>query len=59
MATVYRCNNKACLLGTAQNPGLFTGGISAEQATQLTGNPEPEAGKGICPNCGQPGEKVV
>ena len=54
----YLCKNKACSLGTAGNPGRFTGGISKEQATMLTGNPGPhDYGKGVCPNCGQPAEE--
>lgn len=52
----YRCDYPACALGAVGQPGYFTGGISAEQATMLTGNPDPEYhGEGVCPNCGQPG----
>lgn len=55
----YECVNVACSLGTVGNPGRFRGGISKEQVTLLTGDPEPEDhGQGVCPNCGQPGKEV-
>lgn len=50
--TVYECRNKACALGSLRSHGRFTGGISAEQATNLTGDPDAPHGDGICPNCG-------
>lgn len=53
---LYRCENKACDLGGVDNPGHFTGGITKEQVTMLTGNLEPDKhGEGICPNCAKPG----
>lgn len=53
----YRCTNAACPLGTPGKPGgRFVGGISKEQATMITGNPDPEHGAAVCPNCGQKGE---
>jgi hypothetical protein len=54
MMKVYTCENAICSLGTPGNPGHFTGGITKEQALMLTGNPEAEYGKGVCPNCGKP-----
>ena len=58
-ATIYECTNEACTLGTRGNPGQFTGGITKEQVTLITGDPEPENhGKGICPNCGEPGKEI-
>jgi hypothetical protein len=54
-AQVYLCHNPVCALGTHHQPGRFVGGITKEQATMLTGNPEPEHGPGVCPNCGQAG----
>lgn len=53
----YLCTNKACTLGTAHNPGRFTGGISASQAVAISGNPEAKHGEGVCPNCGRPGTR--
>ncbi len=52
---MFECKNPACSLGTAGQPGRFSGGITKEQATMLTGNPEGEHGQGVCPNCGKPG----
>lgn len=58
---IYTCENGACTLGTVGNPGRFTGGITADQVTVLTGKPADslekgvDYGDGICPNCGQPG----
>jgi len=59
--TVYRCENPACSLGTVGSPGLFTGGITADQITVLTGKPAEhlgasEHGDGVCPNCATPGK---
>lgn len=54
---VYLCENPACSLGEVGSPGRFTGGITREGALILTGNPEAEHGKGVCPNCGKPGVK--
>lgn len=56
MSKTYECHNDACSLGTVGQPGRFTGGITKQQATMLTGNPEPEHGNGICPNCGKKGK---
>lgn len=53
----YVCKNPVCSLGAVGQPGRFTDGITKEGATLLTGNPEPEHGKGVCPNCGKPGEE--
>ena len=59
MSKRYECANKSCPLGSSGVPGRFSGGISKEQVTLLTGNPEPdEHGAGVCPNCGQPGKEV-
>jgi hypothetical protein len=54
---VYLCTNDRCSLGNLEQPGRFTGGISAEQATALTGDPEAPHGAGYCPNCGQQGKE--
>ena len=56
MAKIYLCSNAACALGSMKQPGRFVGGISKEQATMLTGDPEPDHGPGVCPNCGQKGK---
>ena len=53
----YLCENPACTLGVPGEPGRFTGGASAEQVLSITGNPEGEHGKGVCPNCGKPGSE--
>lgn len=53
--TVYECRNKACALGSMRSPGRFTGGITAEQATNLSGDPAAPHGAGVCPNCGVKG----
>jgi hypothetical protein len=59
MAKTYQCENPACSLGAVGEPGHFTGGITKEQVTLLTGNPDPDDhGKGVCPNCGKPGEET-
>lgn len=62
---MYRCDNvESCPLGSRGEPGYFTGGITAEQVNVITGKPVDgmekgvDYGPGICPNCGQPGEKV-
>ncbi len=63
-ATVYECHNKACTLGTRQQPGRFTGGITADQVTLLTGAPAEhlekgkDFGEGFCPNCGAKGKEA-
>ncbi len=57
MAKTYRCENDRCSLGGVHNPGLFTGGATKEQVLMITGNPDAEYGKGVCPNCGQPGKE--
>ena len=57
-AKLYECRNSACSLGSMKDPGRFTGGITKEQATMLSGDPDPEHGKGVCPNCGKPGKEV-
>ena len=53
----YICTNQACSLGSRETPGRFAGGLSKEQATALTGDPEADHGQGICPNCGQRGKE--
>lgn len=53
---LYRCENDRCPLGDRDNPGLFSGGISAAQATMLTGDPEAPSGDGYCPTCGVKGK---
>lgn len=61
MKQLYQCTNSSCTLGSREDKGLFTGGISKEQVTILTGNPDPpkeEYGKGVCPNCGKAGREV-
>lgn len=60
---VFRCENPACALGSASEPGHFTGGISADQVSLRTGTPvdlvkDSEHGEGVCPNCGKRGKKV-
>lgn len=58
---IYLCKNAACSLGTVGNPGRFSGGITREQVTLLTGRPaeqlekDKDYGAGVCPNCGKPG----
>lgn len=49
----YRCENRACPLGSRSDPGFFTGGITAEQALMLTGDPDAPHGDGYCPACGE------
>lgn len=62
---VYVCTSEGCVLGTTDNPGKFTGGISSGQKFVLTGQPEDQQkegqdyGEGICPNCGKPGQKFT
>lgn len=58
MAKTYQCENPACSLGAVGEPGRFGGGITKEQASLLTGDPDPEYGNGICPNCGKPGKEI-
>jgi hypothetical protein len=53
----YLCKNKSCTLGTVHNPGRFTGGISADLAVAISGDPDAKHGEGVCPNCGQPGTR--
>lgn len=58
---LYECENSKCSLGSASEPGHFTGGITAEQANMLTGKPVEtmvegtDYGEGVCPNCATPG----
>jgi hypothetical protein len=60
---LYLCKNKACSLGSLQQPGRFTGGITQEAVHLLTGRPLEDLkkgsdyGAGFCPNCGQEGEE--
>jgi hypothetical protein len=54
---VHVCENPACTLGTPGSPGRFTGGATKEQVLAITGNPDGDHGDGVCPNCGERGEK--
>lgn len=62
--TLYECNNPACVLGSRDAPGLFTGGITAEQVNMLYGTPVElltegdDFGEGVCPNCATKGTAV-
>lgn len=59
MAKTYHCENPACSLGAVGEPGTFSGGMSKEQVTLLTGDPDPkDYGSGVCPNCGKPGKEA-
>jgi hypothetical protein len=64
MAKLYECTNEECILGVKENPGYFTGGITAAQNSMKTGKSEEEMeegkdyGEGVCPECGKPGEVV-
>jgi uncharacterized Zn finger protein (UPF0148 family) len=46
-----------------QQPGHFTGGVTAEQVSAVTGKPldslveDKDFGTGFCPNCGTKGKK--
>lgn len=51
----YLCEDPYCHLGARGEPGRFTGGITADQALILTGNPDAAHGDGVCPNCGTAG----
>ena len=58
--TLFKCTNEACTLGSRVTPGLFSGGITAEQLHVITARPveqigKGEHGKGVCPNCGTAG----
>jgi len=60
--TVYECVNPHCPQGTVGARGRFTGGITKESVTLLTGRPESEEweagvdyGEGVCPNCAHEG----
>lgn len=58
MAKTYLCSNPACSLGAVGESGHFTGGITKDQVTLLTGDPDPKNhGSGVCPNCGKPGKE--
>lgn len=60
---LYRCENAACPLGSLQQHGYFTGGITAEQVSVMTGQPVDsladgkDFGEGFCPNCATRGKK--
>jgi hypothetical protein len=60
--TTYECHNKACTLGSRFQPGLFTGGITADGVALITGQPASmlekgkDYGEGFCPNCGEQGK---
>lgn len=59
---LYECTNAACPLGDRDNPGRFTGGITAEGLQLLTGAPADQTkegtdyGAGFCPTCGKKGK---
>lgn len=57
MAKTYECRNAKCSLGTAEQPGRFTGGLTKEGAAVLGVDPG-KAGPGVCPNCGEKGREV-
>jgi hypothetical protein len=52
----YRCENAACSLGSRNDPGQFTGGITQDQAIAISGDPKAKHGDGYCPNCGEKGK---
>jgi hypothetical protein len=54
----YQCTNQACPIGSREDLGFFTGGLSEEGRATLGLDPEAEIGEGICPNCGVKGKKV-
>ena len=54
----YQCQNSACPLGSREDLGFFTGGLSEAGARALGLAPDAEHGEGICPNCGQPGKRA-
>lgn len=62
--TLYECNTPTCQLGGVGQPGYFTGGMTVESMTQITGTPAESGvegedfGDGVCPNCGRPGVEV-
>jgi hypothetical protein len=64
MAKLYECTNESCILGVQENPGYFSGGITATQANLKTGKAEDEMeegkdyGEGVCPECGTPGTEL-
>jgi hypothetical protein len=60
---LYVCKNiPACALGTPNQFGRFTGGMTADQKHLLTGHPlealveGEDYGEGFCPQCGEEGE---
>lgn len=57
MARTFLCTNQACALGSKFDQGRFTGGITKEQAVMLSGDPDAQHGRGICPNCGEQGKE--
>jgi len=65
MAKKFLCETPACTLGTAGNPGRFTGGITKDQLNVLTGAPIDQMksgehfGAGFCPNCGVQGRELT
>lgn len=62
-STLYLCKNASCTLGTPQQYGRFTGGMTAVAKHLLTGRPleslveGEDYGDGFCPNCGVKGEE--
>jgi len=62
---LYHCENTQCPQGTVGSKGRFSGGISPEGVTLLTGRPETDEweegvdyGEGVCPNCAKPGVPI-
>lgn len=51
---LYICTNRVCSLGTTEQPGIFSGGITAAQLKVL--GKDGKHGPGYCPNCGQKGK---
>lgn len=59
MPTEYECQNKACPLGSREDPGRFTGGATEEYLTTVLGITAPKHhGEGVCPNCGEKAKRI-
>jgi hypothetical protein len=64
MAELYKCTNKACIMGEPNQPAYFTDGMTQAQKSLKTGMPLEQMeegtdyGEGICPECGKPGTLV-
>jgi len=59
---VYECHNQACPMGTATQPGRFSGGVTYSHLALTKGDPIPpgvdpsESIVGHCPSCGEKGK---